>query len=120
MSHICFSGPFIKKFYSAKVDTNNPAGHVNYVRTEDNPANVLVNGQAGYGCTVPNPVRRTHLFIQNIGTTDQEIFIEASWSAGRSIILYPKQSVLLENYNGPFWYELGTLTQHLHIMEAFA
>lgn len=104
--HIQFSGPFIKQFYCKKTANNE--------RTADNPA-----AAADYADTVPNPLRRVYLFIQNQGTAQITISLTPDGALGNesSMLLYPGQSVSLDNYNGPI---LASTLNNVHIMEAFA
>jgi len=105
--HIQFSGPFVKQFYCKVIATNE--------RSADNPA-----AAADYADTVPSPLRRVYLFIQNNGTTNVTISLTPEGVAPAtqsSMILYPGQSVSLDNYNGPI---LASTLNNVHIMEAFA
>jgi hypothetical protein len=104
--HIQFSGPFVKQFYCKVVATG--------ARSADNPA-----ASADYADTVPSPLRRVYLFIQNNSTDSVVLSLtpEGVLSQQSSMVLEPKQSVSFDNYNGPIL--LSTLT-NVHVMEAFA
>ena len=106
MSHIEFSGPFIKQFYCKVVATNE--------RSADNPA-----AAADYADSVPSPLRRVHLFIQNNSAADITLALtpEGVLNTQTKMVLVPKQSVSFDNYNGPIL--LSTLV-NVHVMEAFA
>lgn len=100
MSHIAYQGPFIKAFYA------NTAGAG--TRAAGNPAIAV-----GYAVSVPAPLRRVYLFIQNKGTTDIDLTLAAT---GSTVKLYAGQSISLDNYNGGF-----TLSSYANaaILEAF-
>ena len=110
--HIQFSGPFITQFYCKVLATNE--------RSADNPA-----AAADYADSVPSPLRRVYLFIQNNGTTNVTLSLTpegvdpegATLPTESSMILYPGQSVSFDNYNGPI---LASTLNNVHVMEAFA
>lgn len=104
--HIQFSGPFVKQFYCKSTATDE--------RTADNPA-----AATDYSETVPSPLRRIYLFIQNQGTSEVTISLtpDGVLGAETSLLLYPGQSVSFDNYNGPI---LAGNLANVHIMEAFA
>lgn len=104
--HIQFSGPFIKQFYCKDTVTNQ--------RTANNPAVAT-----DYADTVPSPLRRVYLFIQNQSSDEVTISLTPDGVLGThsSMILYPFQSVSFDNYNGPI---LASTLNNVHIMEAFA
>lgn len=99
--HIQFSGPFVKQFYA------NAAG--SETREAGNPALPSV-----YSNTIPSPLRRVYLFIQNKGTTEIDLTLA---TPGATVKLYAGQSISLDNYNGGF-----TLSSYANaaILEAFA
>lgn len=101
MSHIAYQGPFIKAFYA------NTAGAG--TRVAGNPAL-----PSTYDQTVPAPLRRVYLFIQNKGTTELDLTLAAT---GATLKLYAGQSISLDNYNGGF--SLSSYAS-VAILEAFA
>ena len=106
-----FSGPFTKTFYG---NSRNIGAGPNS-RTADNPA-----FPTPYSSTVPNPLRRIYLVIQNIGTTEVDINFTSNGSdPNRPVIkLYAGQSISLDNYNGPFILS-GSVITNINILEAF-
>jgi hypothetical protein len=99
MSDIEYSGPFIKKFYSATY-----AGG----RGADNPA----SGTA-FNETVPVGQKRVYLLLQN--STAGEITVTFGDSNGIGIVLYPGQSATFDNFNTAFTSSSGSLK----VFEAF-
>lgn len=100
-THIQFGGPFIKRFYA------NTAGAG--TRTAGNPAL-----PSTYNQTIPSPLRRVYLFIQNKGTTELDLTLAET---GATVKLYAGQSINLDNYNGGF-----SLSSYANaaVLEAFA
>lgn len=107
--HIQFSGPFIKQFYCKDTSTDQ--------RTPDNPA--AIAGVSDYAETIPNPLRRIYLFIQNNSASDVSLGFTTEGIIGTQsyITLAPKQSISFDNYNGPVL--LSSLLE-VHVFEAFA
>lgn len=99
--HIQFSGPFVKKFYA-----NNPGLST---RATGNPALPSL-----YVDTVPSPLRRVYLFIQNKSAAQVTLTLSAS---GNGIALYPGQSISFDNYNGGF--DISSYVD-IVVLEAFA
>lgn len=83
---ISYQGPFIKKVY---------ASYYNGGRASDNPA----VGTA-FADTVPTPLRRIYLIIQN--TTTGNAILRWGDVSEVPFIIYPGQSITFENFNAGF------------------
>lgn len=100
-THIAFQGPFIKGFYSNTLGAG--------TRQAGNPALPAL-----YSDTVPSPLRRVNLFIQNKGTTEVDLTLSGQAS---TVKLYAGQSISFDNYNGAF--SLSSYA-NVTILESFA
>ena len=94
-----FQGPFVKKVYSSLYNTG---------RAADNPA-----FGAGFNDTIPTPLRRIHLVLQNNSGSDALI----TWGdvGNVALTLHHKQSITFDNFNAGF-----SSDHNISVFEAFA
>lgn len=121
-----FAGPFVKAYYGRGV--NDPSTYAdNYFdiqRAENNPA--YKKGALSLQTTVPIHCRRTTLIIQNQGETAVRVFLsewipaDAASTDAFGFIIYPKQSISFDNYNGGVIFQKIDGAPIIYVAEAFA
>ena len=98
-SNIAFAGPFLKGFT-----------HQNYTATVT-PTTVISTADAG--------TRRAGVIIQNQSATVAVGVIFAD-TGSTGVIIYPQQTLTIDNYNGPIRLVSSTGSQTVHIAIAKA
>ena len=106
-SHINFGNAFVKKFYTTSNGSANGGGYFPFQRTLDNPSRKWDYEYLHEG--VPADCRRVYLIIQNQSEEEIKIYLEKSVpnllgydspEGSHFLILYSKQSISFDNYNG--------------------